>query len=286
MTPSGKMRAAQIRRHFAALTQLPEHDLDLARAALLIGAEEQAERKFDVEESLALLDEMGARLTALLMARGESDPVEIFNRYFFDELGFAGDTESYYDPRNSVLQEVLARRVGIPITLSVIYMEIGRRANLQVEGVGLPGHFIVRVKANAQDRGSLIDPFGQSILDVDDCQAKLDGLYGGQLALTDEHLRAVTTREILIRMLTNLKAIYQRQNMHRQALAAVERILLLAPGKVAERRDRGLLLAQLNRPSEAIDELRRFLRSNSAASDSSNVREQLRALHLKAASLN
>lgn len=280
------MRAAQMRRQFAALTELSERDLDLVRAALLIGAEEQAEHKFDVEESLALLGEMGARLAGLLMVRGESDPVEIFNRYFFDELGFAGDVETYYDPRNSVLQQVLARRVGIPITLSVIYMEIGRRAGLQVEGVGLPGHFIVRVKADSQDRGTLVDPFGQSVLDVDDCQAKLDGLYGGQLALTDEHLRAVTTREILIRMLTNLKSIYQRHNMHREALAAVERILLLAPSNIAERRDRGLLLAQLNRPSEAINELRRFLRSNSNASDASDVREQLRALHLKAASLN
>lgn len=286
MTPGEKMRAAAWRRQFAALVALPERQWDLAQAALLIGAEELAERAPGVEENLASLDRMGVRLTELLTSNDDDTPVQIFNRYFFDELGFAGDTRDYYDPRNSMLQQVLARRSGIPITLSVVYMEIGRRANLRVEGIGLPGHFIVRVKTRADDRGTLVDPFGQQVMDVDDCQAKLDSLYGGQLPLTAEHLRAVTARQILLRMLTNLKAIYQRRNAYREALAAVERILLLAPDSVAERRDRGLLLAQLNRPAEAVHELRQFLRAAPDDAENSSVREQLRALHLKIASLN
>lgn len=285
MTPSVKLRARNLRRQFAALALLPDQGMDLARSALLIGAEEQAARAVSIEDGLAQLDGMGARLAALLAAN-EGDPVEIFNRYFFDELGFAGNAEDYYDPRNSMLQEVLARRSGIPITLSVVYIEVGRRAGLQVEGVGLPGHFIVRVKVDQKDAGALVDTFGQAVLDVTDCQAKLDELYHGQLALRTEHLRPVSTREILIRMLANLKAIYQRRDMHREALAATERMLLLAPENLAERRDRGLLLAQLDRASEAMEDLRLFLRSTSDTPDDSHVREQLRLLHLKLASLN
>ncbi|MEJ7618902.1 MAG: transglutaminase-like domain-containing protein [Pyrinomonadaceae bacterium] len=285
MTPSDKLRAQHLRRQFAAVALLPDHRMELARSALLIGAEEQAAHPFSIEENLSQLEGMGARLAALLAAK-DADPIEVFNRYFFDELGFAGNTENYYDPRNSMLHEVLARRSGIPITLSLVYMEIGRRAGLQVEGVGLPGHFIVRVKVEHKDAGALIDTFGRAILDVEDCQRKLDELYQGQLALRTEHLRAVSTREILIRMLANLKTIYQRQGMPREALAATERILLLAPDSMDERRDRGLLLAQLNRASEAMDELRLFLRSTPATADAAGVREQLRLLHLKLASLN
>ena len=175
----------------------------------------------------------------------------------FDEQGFAGNQSEYYDPRNSLLNHVLDRRTGIPITLSVVYIEVGRRAGLRVEGVGLPGHFIVRV--GDDDGAALVDPFHGTTIDEDDCQQRLDIVYGGQVPLTDEHLRATSTHEILVRLLRNLKAIYTQSQLYARALAVVERILLLAPHALDERRDRGLLLAQLGRFSPAIADLQTYL---------------------------
>ena len=189
---------------------------------------------------LARLDELGAEARARVAAAGGGSHVESLNRYVFEELGFAGDHANYYSPRNSLLNHVLERRMGIPITLSVVYMEVGRRAGLRIEGVGMPGHFIVRAWGG-DGRPVLVDPFQGKVIDEDDCQERLDTIYGGQVPLGEEHLRGVGPRDILVRVLGNLKAIYVQAQLYRRALAAVERILLLAPRDFDERRDRGML---------------------------------------------
>ena len=285
MTPAEKLLAAEARRRFAELVGRAEAAIGLAHAALLVAGEERAGA--DVDGYRARLLELGLRARARV-AGSLNDPVAALNRFVFDELGFAGNQENYYDARNSLLTCVLDERRGIPITLSVVYVELGRRAGLEVEGVGLPGHFVVRVRASVGGavETTLVDPFHRRVIGEDDCQQLLDSLYGGQLALSEEHLRASTPREILARILRNLKAVYAQGRRYRRALSAVERILLVEPEAHAERRDRGALLGQLGRYSEAAAEMQTYLAAAPDAPDAALVQEQLKKLRLQAAGLN
>ena len=281
MTPADKLGAAEARGRFAAEVSKGEA-IDLGRAALLVGAEEEPSG-CDVGRCVESLENMGREAAERI--RGGGSAVEALNRYLFEERGFAGNQTDYYDPRNSMLHRVLERRTGIPITLSVVYMEVGRRAGVRVEGIGMPGHFIVRA-SNADGAGTLVDPFDGRNIEADDCQERLDAIYGGQVALSEKHLRPVGNRAILTRILGNLKAVDAQANLHRRALAAVERILLVSPQAREERRDRGLLLAELDRLPEAVVELRRYLKSAPDATDAENVREQLKKIQAQLASLN
>jgi regulator of sirC expression with transglutaminase-like and TPR domain len=184
------------------------------------------------------------------------------------------------------LHQVLDRRSGLPIALSIVYLEVGRKAGLSVDGIGLPGHFIVRAGEREGLETMLVDPFYGKTLTAEDCQGRLDEIYGGQVNLDASHLRAVTTREILVRLLMNLKSIYINAKLYRQALAVIERILLLTPSAVGEHRDRGALLAQLDRLPEAIVETQTYLNLSSHPTDQEQVREQLQTLQRKQAMRN
>ncbi len=289
MTPAGKLLAQQARERFIATIADSASSFDLARAALLIAAEEEPQT--NVEHYLALLDGLGETARARVARRSFDAAVDAFNQFMFEELGFTGNQTDYYDARNSFLNEVLERRTGIPLTLSIVYMLVGRRAGFHVEGIGLPGHFIVRL-TNENDLESdmneamFVDPFHGRTLTKAGCQDLLDTVYGGHVALAEEHLRAATNTEILVRLLTNLKGIYVSAKLFKRALRVIERILLLKPDAVDERRDRAALLAQTNRAPEAIAELRHYLRAATNAPDKESVREQLKNLHAQAASLN
>jgi regulator of sirC expression with transglutaminase-like and TPR domain len=201
-------------------------------------------------------------------------------------MGFAGNQLDYYDPRNSFLNHVIDRRTGIPITLSILYMEVGRRAGLEVEGIGLPSHFIVRASHPDSIEGTLVDPFHGTVLSLEDCQDRLDTIYDGRVPLTKEHLRASRKREILARMLTNLKLVYVQAKMYRQALAVVERIQMVAPETTGEHRDRAALLMQLDRLAEAIAETETYLRLAPRATDADEARERLHLLQRQLAMRN
>lgn len=273
----------EARRSFARLVAQPDASIELAHAALLVAAEERP--GLDVEHYRARLYELGLTARERLARDEESNPVVALNKFIFEELGFAGNQADYYDPRNSLLSDVLERRKGIPITLSVVYMEIGRRAGVHVEGIGLPGHFIVRAQAS-RGESLLVDPFNGRIVDAEDCQERLDTIYGGQAPLTDAHLRPVSTRDILARLLRNLKGIYAQAGLYRRALSIIERILLVAPNAVEERRDRGALLAQLGRYSEAITDVQAYLKRASNSPDAERVREELKKMQAQQARLN
>lgn len=273
----------EARRRFARLLAQPDAAVELAHAALLVAAEERP--GLDVEHYRARLYELGLTARERLARDAESNPVVALNKFIFEELGFAGNQTDYYDPRNSLLSDVLDRRRGIPITLSVVYMEIGRRAGVSVEGIGLPGHFIVRAQGT-QGEAMLVDPFNGKIVDAEDCQERLDAIYGGQAPLKDVHLRPVSTREILARLMRNLKGIYAQAGLYRRALSIIERILLVAPDAVEERRDRGALLAQLGRYSEAITDVQAYLKRAANAPDAERVREQLKQMQAQLARLN
>lgn len=281
MTPADRVLAAEARGRFAALVARPDVAVDLAHAALLVAAEERP--GLDVEHYRGRLLELGLRARERLAERRDA-PLDALNRFVFDELGFAGEQEHYYDPRNSLLSHVMDKRRGIPITLSVVYMEIGRRAGVEVEGVNMPGHFIVRARAAGQS--ALVDVFNRKVIDEAECGERLDELYGGQVPLTEAHLRAATTREILARILRNLKGVYAQAKLHRRALAAVERILLVAPQAHEEQRDRGLLLSRLGRHHEAVQALQTYLARLPRAPDAERVRAELRRVRSQLAALN
>ena len=286
MTPASKLRARHARSLFSAEAEKPDRVMRLDRAALLIAAEDEAHARVAVEKYLRRLDELAAEARTALDAAQDASQTEAFNRFLFEEKGFAGNQLDYYDPRNSFLNHVLDRRVGIPITLSVVYMEVGRRAGLDVEGIGLPGHFVVRVRGWNDAGDYIVDPFHGAVLSREDCQDRLDTVYNGAVALSDEHLTKASTREILVRMLRNLKAIYARSNLYRQALSVVDRILLLTPADAAEHRDRGALLAQLERFGEAIEATEFYLRAAGEEADAAEVREQLNRIRRQQAMRN
>jgi regulator of sirC expression with transglutaminase-like and TPR domain len=286
MTPASKLIAQGHRLTFAAEAAKPDDAMRLELAALLIAAEDEAHLEVDVMEYRSRLAGLGTQARERVAAARGGTGVEAFNRFMFEEAGFHGDRQDYYSPRNSFLHHVLERRTGLPITLSIVYLEVGRKAGLSVEGVGLPGHFIVRASEQAQPETTLVDPFYGKTLTAEDCQERLDEIYSGQVTLDSSHLRAVTTREILLRLLMNLKSIYINAQLYRQALAVVERILLLTPSAIGEHRDRGALLAQLDRLPEAIAETQTYLNLSSHSTDQEQVREQLQTLQRKQAMRN
>jgi len=245
----------QSRREFVELVSRPDPEVDLGRAALLIACEEYPD--LDLEKYLHRLDGMGEALRNR-MRGAAAFPIAELNRYLFEEEGFHGNRREYYDPRNSFLNDVLDRMTGIPITLSTVYMEVGRRAGLALEGVALPGHFIVRFTGT--EEGWLIDPFhGGALLTPRDCQRRLDRVYQGRVKLEAGMLAAVTRKHILERMLRNLKAIYMKSDDAPRALKIVELLLRIDPRSGEDLRDRGLLHAAMDCFQLATSDLEAYL---------------------------
>lgn len=272
------------RKRFADIVSCEDEQIDLAEAALLIAAEEYA--GLDVPLYIEKLDRIGdlAREHAE-GARTTSDMIAAINTTLFDELGFCGNRENYYDPRNSFLNEVLDHRTGIPITLTVVYMETARRIGFPVLGVGLPGHFIAK---HISDEGDIfIDTFNDGrLLGEAGCAEILKEMSGGRLELKPSHIAAVTNKQILTRMLSNLLGIYADSIDHARSLAAIERILLINPDSPPHVRDRGLLLAALGKTAAALPELKRYLTLAPEARDSSVIREQIKSLQQTLARMN
>jgi regulator of sirC expression with transglutaminase-like and TPR domain len=215
------------------------------------------------------------------------------NRFLFDELGFSGNAEHYYDPRNSYLNEVLDRRTGIPITLSVLYMEIGRRIGLALEGVSFPGHFLVRLRL----RGAMLvlDPFtGGDTLSEADLRERLqrvipEGAAGGvpvaELPL-DPFLEPATKRQILARLLRNLKGIYRESDRPQRLLEVLNRTLIVSPDAHGSLRERGLLYQRLECYRAALKDLQDYSSLEPEAPDIDDVRSMVLELSARCARLN
>jgi regulator of sirC expression with transglutaminase-like and TPR domain len=256
----------------------------LAEGALWIAAE--AHPDLDVPRGLARIDALGHRAAERLTPDMDVDrAASAVARFLFEEESFQGNTEDYYDPRNSFLDDVLDRRLGIPITLSVVYVAVASRAGLVAAGVGLPGHFVVRVER--QGRSRLVDPFhGGALLDRAGCEALVARVRPGGGPLDPRWLQPVTTRQIFVRMLANLKAVYSALGDWARALGATERIVLLVPDALEELRDRGMLHARLGQGLAAVRDWEAYLQKAPAAQDAEQVRRQLRALRQALASSN
>ncbi len=249
----------------------------LDRAALLIAAGEYP--ALDIERSLAVLDALATGIAALLPPSPTAAQIaEGIRRGLFTALGFRGNTEHYYDPRNSYLNDVLERRVGLPITLSVVYLEVARRLGLDAAGVAYPRHFLVKYHDGAGDW--LVDPWhGGETVSMDRFRVRVreDGQVAENVA--DYHLAAVTTRQLLTRLLTNLKLVYLQQRDDPRALRILGYLLALSPWSFEDLRDRGALRARMGDLAGALADLEAYL-AHAPEADAAQVRrlvEHLRA---------
>jgi len=258
------------RERFARLVSVEGDEVDLAHVALLIAAEEYPQLNPDrYLRRLDLLAEMArdrlSEETAPLLVLQELSTV------LFEQESFRGNTDAYYDPRNSFLNDVLDRRLGIPLTLSIVMLEVGWRLGLPLEGVNFPGHFLVRFGGEATNL--LVDPFQRGEIRFEDqAQALLDRVYGGAVRLQPEYLRPAGRKDMVVRLLANLKNVYLNARDDARAVSAIERILLVRPDASDEVRDRGMLLARLGRTDEAVHDLERYLQASPAAPDAQRVR--------------
>lgn len=265
----------------------PDEEIDLAEAALIIAAPEYPD--LDIPAYLERLAGMAATLKRRL--RGDISPTEsliALNRYLFDELGFCANSGDYYDPRNSFLNEVIDRRLGIPITLALIHIEIGRRIGLPLHGVSFPGHFLV--KCSLRDGAVVLDPYARGAsLGVEDLQQRLRALRGGAAPSTDmvQHmLAAAGKKSLLARVLRNLKGIYRERSDTSRALAAADRIIGLEPGSAEEYRDRAGLYLELECFRAALADFRNYLMLKPGAEDAAVVQRRVTDLQQIAARLN
>ncbi len=273
----------QARARFAALVARPE--IPLAEAALAAAEEEYP--GLDARRYLAKLDWLGGRVGRCLVPGSPPRAVlDAMKVVLFREEGFRANEADYYDPRNSFLNEVLDRRLGIPITLSILYVEVARRVGLGLLGVGFPGHFLVKCPAVGATPDLFIDPFnGGDVLAATECVARFQAVLKGR-DFDPSFLDPVDTRHILIRMLHNLKKIYVEQGDDVRALWVIDRLLLLQPGNLEERRDRGLLSARLGGTKAAVKDLEAYLEGAPLASDAKEVASLLQDLKRRTSWLN
>lgn len=225
-----------------AMLDRPDEQVDLAEAALALAV--IADPGLDPRQSLQVLDTLASGLRDRLGPDVQAD-ASALGHYLGNACGFAGNLEQYYEPANSYLDVVLERRVGLPLTLSIIYMEVGRRVGLTVHGIGFPAHFIVGVPE--QGRMRYLDPFrGGRELAPEDLAAQLRQTYGRPVHIDARMLQPLSKRAIIIRMLHNLKQAYLRQEALELALRANDRLAALQPEHAEHERDRAVLLYQLS----------------------------------------
>ncbi|MCA9598963.1 MAG: tetratricopeptide repeat protein [Myxococcales bacterium] len=263
---------------FHDFARQPDQQLDVGLGALLIAKD--AYPSLDLALEQARLDALGLGPGALRELPPLSQ-ARVLSEHLYGELGFRGNDSDYYDPRNSYLNDVMERRVGIPITLAVIYQDVARRAGVSASGVNFPGHFLLRI--DAPDHAPLfIDPFhGGGVLDRDALFRLWAEVTGGKAEVDDKVLRATSSRQTLVRMLMNLRAIYATRGDYRALYLVLDRIVELAPDSASEVRDRGLLAAKLGAPRAALEDLALYLSMAPQAGDVAEVRRIVDAIEGK-----
>lgn len=257
-------------------------EIDLAGAALAVARIEYPD--LVPARSLARLDELAARSAAGKIG-DRRRALDRLCGFLFDEAGFRGNADDYYDPRNSCLNDVLDRRLGIPITLSVLVMEVGRRVGLEIRGIGLPGHFCVGARVG--DELVLLDPFsGGRPLERTEAEALASRAVGRRIELTDAHFVPATTAQIVVRMLRNLQGIYARREDWAKALAVIDRLLVVEADAPMHVRDRGTVLVKLGELHRGASEWERYLTRYPQARDAAAFKEELRRVRQTLAERN
>ena len=277
-TSSTFMRLSPAGQRFYQEVQKGEGRINMAAAALYIAQEEYWE--MDASRYLKRLDEMALAVRPRLpKGRYPLKIIKVINEYLFEELNFSGNSADYYDPDNSYLNCVIDRRLGIPITLSLVYLEIARRLQFPMVGVGVPGHFLIR--PIVEDMTVLVDPFhnGETMF-LEDCKLRFHQQFGAQAQWRSEFLGAVPQMAFLARMLMNLKVIYVNNESFKKAVATLNKLLILMPEEPRQLRDRGLLHYELKNLDLAQQDLRKYVRLHPRASDRSQIQQILEKIGL------
>ncbi len=272
--------------YFAALVQ-QDDAIPLFEAALSIAQDEDP--ALDLTACMVELDKLAIQLKRRLPSDvGQIPKLRLLNQFFYQELGFAGNVNDYYDPNNSYLHKVLLSRRGIPISLAVIYMELAQQVGLNVRGISFPGHFLMKLSVKNGD--IVLDPFNGASLSREELEERLEPYFlqpqdSASLPMASL-LEDAQPRVILVRMLRNLKALYAEQPRWQQFLNVQQRLVVLLPDEISERRDRGLAFANLDCPQAALQDLEAYLVRCPDASDAELLRDRLSDLRAATSKLN
>ena len=272
---------------FAALVRSDVEDehVDLLRAALTFARIEKPQ--LDIERYVRRIAELATRVAEII--QDNDDPAQVIaalNQVLFQEEMFRGNNDDYYNPRNSFLHYVLDDRTGIPISLALVYMEVGRRVGFPLFGVGMPGHFLLK-HYDVNGRAILIDAFERgSIVTEEDCRKKLNDIYSGQLTLQPEFLLPVTRRQMLTRMLNNLRSIYLSQRDFRRALQVVDLVLVIYPRSPEDVKQRAVLRYNLDDYRGALSDFEEYVKMSPDASDADEIRQTALSLRKSMALMN
>ena len=274
-------------RGFAALVEPTREDasIDIATAALAIARTEYP--RLDISHYVGRLDALASRVRVSMRSNPTArEAIALLNRVLFDEEGLRGNHDDYYDARNSFLNDVLDRKLGIPITLSVVYMDVARRVGFPIAGTGMPGHFLLK-HYDVMSGEIIIDPFNRGrIVGNAECQQRLNEIYSGEIELRPEFLQPVTHREILTRMLNNLRQIYFTRRNFPKGLMVLDLLLAIPPHSPDLLRERGLVRLNLDQFLGAARDLGRYLQLRPDAAEADDVRETLDMLRQLLARLN
>jgi regulator of sirC expression with transglutaminase-like and TPR domain len=284
------------RQAFITLIAGDEASIDLAQAALLIAAEEYP--ALNIERHMDRLEELAGQVRLRMENAGQTSThspatgderlsiLRAMNAVLFEQERFRGNRIDYYNPQNSFLNRVLERHLGIPLTLSLIYMEVGKRLGVPIEGIGLPFHFMVRCTLEEHDQ-LYIDPYEKGkFLREEDCRRQLAQIFKHESDFDPRWLEPLAPRQILTRLLNNLKHIYLHRQDFARALLACDRILLLDPAHASERRERGVLHFHLKQYARALRDLNAYIELAPAAEDSAEIRQQIKIIRQLLAMMN
>ncbi|MCH2513581.1 MAG: hypothetical protein DSY79_11775 [Chloroflexi bacterium] len=274
--------STDFRTLFSKEVKKPEADIRLDRAALYLAGEEYPE--IDVHSYLAELDAFASQIALREIAEtAPADLARAIAHYLFDQVGLHGNTGEYYSPENSYLNRVLETRTGIPITLSLIFLEVARRLGLRCSGVGLPGHFIVGL----DDTGEYLDPFNAgTMLSAEDCRNLVQNMSGGRLEWTDQVLAPYTKRDVLFRILNNLKSVYMQTKEYTKAVGVIQRMAIISPGMSSLYQEQAWCHAQQYEYRMAIGVLEAYLEEAGEPDDSKQVKDQITGLWASLSRLN
>jgi regulator of sirC expression with transglutaminase-like and TPR domain len=261
--------------YFASLVQ-QDDSIPLFEAALAIA--QDVDPQLDLSATQAEVDIMAARLQRRLPSDASSvQKLRMLNHFFYHELGFAGNINDYYDPDNSYLHRVISTRRGIPISLAVLYMELAQQIGLNVKGISFPGHFLMKLSVQSGD--IVLDPFNGVSLSREELEERLEPYFMQQGCPMDiplgSYLQPAPARDILVRMLRNLKALFIEHLRWQRVLGVQQRLVILLPEEITERRDRGLAYANLECPRAALRDLEAYLEDRPNASDSDMIRSRI-----------
>jgi regulator of sirC expression with transglutaminase-like and TPR domain len=261
--------------YFKNLASLPDHKISLAEAALQVALDEYPE--LNISHYKKLLKDWSATMNARFSSKPVKNRLEQINQLLFNKMNFTGNIENYYDPRNSFLNDVMDRRKGIPITLSVIYLEMAWALGLAASGVGFPGHFLVRVIDDGEP--IYIDPFHKgNIMTAGECAEFLKEITEGELEFDQKFLSAVNKKEIIIRMLRNLKRIYLETSNYSKLIKILDHLVVVTAGEAEEIRDRGIIYYQMKAFKNALNDFETFLSMASDSEDSEVIQQYLQIL--------